>query len=313
VSAPAVLILAGPTASGKSALALALAEEFGGTIVNADSLQCYRDLRILTARPDAAAEARAPHRLYGFLDAALRGSVGGWRLAALAEIDRAGAEGRLPILVGGSGLYLHALMHGLAPTPEIPDETRREAQALYGALGGARFREELARLDPTGAARLVPGDRQRLTRAWEVVRGTGRPLEFWYAQPHGAPRLRFSTILLAPPRAPLYAACDARLAAMLAAGGLDEAAALASRRLDPGLPAMRAVGLRELLAYLEGTRSRDDAVAAAQRATRNYAKRQTTWFRHRLRPDLIVNEQYSERVRPFLRQFIYCTVLTGAA
>jgi tRNA dimethylallyltransferase len=309
---PRVLIVAGPTASGKSALALALAEEFGGTVVNADSLQCYRDLRILTARPDAETEARAPHRLYGFLDAAERGSVGDWRISALAEMVAAVAAGRLPILVGGSGLYLHAMTHGLAPIPEIPDELRQEAQTLYRTLGGIRFRKRLARLDPAAAGILAAGDRQRLTRAWEVVRATGRAIGFWHAQPHEAPRLRFSTILFAPPRAPLYAACDARLAAMIAAGGLDEAAALARRRLDPGLPAMRAVGLRELLTYLDGSRSLAAATAAAQRATRHYAKRQTTWFRHRLQPDLIVLEQYSERVLPVARQFINGLLLTGA-
>jgi tRNA dimethylallyltransferase len=309
----AALIVAGPTASGKSALALALAEEFGGTVINADSLQCYRDLRILTARPDSAAEARAPHRLYGFLDAAEPGSVGNWRKLALAAIAAAAAERRLPILVGGSGLYLYTLTHGLAPIPDIPDRFREEAQALYIALGGVGFRASLARFDPTAADRLVPGDRQRLTRAWEVVRATGSSIGSWHRQPHGMPPLRCSTVLLAPPRAPLYAACDARLTAMIAAGAIDEAAALADRRLDPRLPVMRALGLRELLAYLGGARSLDGAIAAAQRATRHYAKRQMTWFRHRLQPDLTINEQYSERILPFLRQFINDMLLTGPA
>jgi tRNA dimethylallyltransferase len=301
---PPVLVIAGPTASGKSALALALAEVLDGVVINADSLQCYRDLRILTARPDAIAEARVPHCLYGFLDAAERGSAGRWRSLARAEIAAASGVGRLPIVVGGSGLYLRALMRGLAPIPDIPEPVRREAQALHLALGGVAFRDRLGGLDPAAAGHLAPGDTQRLLRAYEVVRATGRPIGFWQAQPHTPPPLRFRTVLLMPPRAALYAACDARLLAMLAAGALDEAAALAGRRLDPGLPAMQAAGLPQLLAYLSGTLPRDTAITAAQRATRRYAKRQMTWFRHQLDPDLALAEQFSERNVTAARHFI---------
>ncbi|MBV8334839.1 MAG: tRNA (adenosine(37)-N6)-dimethylallyltransferase MiaA, partial [Alphaproteobacteria bacterium] len=173
---PPVLIIAGPTASGKSVLALELADRFGGTVINADSMQIYRDLRILTARPDATAEARAPHRLYGFLDPAERGSAAQWRALALEEIAAAMRAGRLPIIVGGTGLYLRALERGLARVPEISKEIHREAIDLYRLLGGVEFRERLARLDPTGAGRLPPGDRQRLVRAYEVVRATGASL-----------------------------------------------------------------------------------------------------------------------------------------
>jgi tRNA dimethylallyltransferase len=307
-----VLVVAGPTASGKSALALALAEDLGGIVINADALQCYRDLRLLTARPDAAAEARTPHRLYGFLDAAERGSAGRWCQLALAEIGAAYAAGHLPIIVGGSGLYLRALMHGLAPIPDIPDRIREEGRALHRALGGAGFRERLAGLDEAAAARLAAGDTTRLLRAYEVVRATGRPIGSWQAKPHRPPPGRYCTILLQPPRPALYAACDARFAAMLAAGALDEAAALAERRLDPGLPVMQAAGLPELFAYLRGEMPRDAAVAAAQRATRRYAKRQITWFRHQAHPDLILNEQFSERILPIVRHFIDAILLTGA-
>jgi tRNA dimethylallyltransferase len=310
--APA-LVVAGPTASGKSALALALAVEFGGTVVNADALQCYRDLRILTARPDIAAEGLAPHRLYGFLDAAERGSAGHWRQMALGEIAAAAAGGHLPILVGGSGLYLRALTRGLAPVPDIPKEVRAEARELHRVLGGALFRERLKELDPMAADRLAAGDSQRLVRAWEVVRATGRPIEYWRAQPHAPSRCRFATILLLPPRTELYAVCDARLLAMVEAGGLDEAVALAARRLDPGLPAMKAAGLPELMAHLRGELPRAAAVAAAQRATRRYAKRQLTWFRHQMQPDLSIQAQFSERLLPRLRQFINHALLTGAA
>jgi tRNA dimethylallyltransferase len=304
------VVVAGPTASGKSALALALAEELGGTVINADSLQCYRDLSILTARPDPAAEARAPHRLYGFLDAADLGSAGRWRASALGEIAAATSARRLPLVVGGSGLYLRALTGGLAPIPEIPDWVRQEARALFGAEGGAAFRMRLARFDPAAAESLAPGDAQRLTRAYEVVRATGRPIGWWREQPHGALPGRIATILLMPPREALYAACDARFAAMIEKGGLDEAAALLSRQLDPDLPAMKAAGLPELFAHLSGAIGLGEAIAAAQRATRRYAKRQMTWFRHQFCPDLILVEQFSERMMAPARQFINEALLT---
>src|SRR5438067_2700160 len=200
-----VVIIAGPTASGKSALALELAAAFDGTIINADSLQIYRDLRILTARPDALATARVPHRLYGFLDAAERGSVGRWRESALAEIAAAHRAGRLPILVGGTGLYLSALQHGLAAIPPIPPDIRAEAASMYRALGGAAFLGRLSALDPATASRLPPTDRQRLMRAWEVVRATGVPLGDWHRRTAPAAPHRFASLLLMPPRAAVYA------------------------------------------------------------------------------------------------------------
>lgn len=291
-----VVIIAGPTASGKSALALELAAAHGGTIVNADSQQIYRDLKILSARPDEAAMARVPHRLYGFLDAAERGSVALWRERALAEIAAARADGRLPILVGGTGLYLRALQRGLALVPAIPARVRAEAAALYDTLGGIAFRERLGALDPPAAARLPPGDRQRLLRAWEVVRATGQPLVEWQRQAPGAPPSRFVTILIMPPRERLYAACDRRFEAMIAAGALDEAAALAARALPAGLPAMKGVGVPELMRHLRGEIPLDEAVAAAQRATRRYAKRQMTWFRHQIVADLVFGELLSANI-----------------
>jgi len=310
-AAAPVIIIAGPTASGKSALALELAMALDGTIINADSLQMYRDLRILTARPDAAAMARAPHLLYGVLDAAERGSVGLWRRLALGEIAAAHRGGRLPIVVGGTGLYLRALQYGIAAIPPVPAAIRDEAAELYRTLGGGAFRERLARLDPVAADRLMPGDRQRLTRAYEVVRATGRPLSLWQAQATAAAPYRFASILLMPPREALYAACDARFAAMVAAGGLAEAAALAARALDPGLPAMKAVGVAELLRYLRGELALDEALALASRATRRYAKRQMTWFRHQMVAGLTTNEQFSESLLRCSRHFIDDFLLTG--
>ena len=255
-------------------------------------------------------EARAPHRLYGFLDAAERGSVARWRDLALAEITASLSAGRRPVLVGGTGLYLRALLEGLAPVPAIPPAIRDEAAELYQRLGGVAFRAKLARLDPASAARLPPGDRTRLTRAYEVVRATGTPVGEWRRRPAEPAPYRFATLLLSPPRAALYAACDARFAAMIAGGGLEEAAALMARRLDPNLPAMKAVGVPELIRHLRGELPLADAVAAGQRATRRYAKRQLTWFRHQLDADLICVEQYSESFLHCSRHFIDRFLLT---
>jgi tRNA dimethylallyltransferase len=308
---PPLLVIAGPTASGKTALALQLAEAFDATVINADSRQIYRDLRILTARPDATAEERAPHRLYGLLDAAERGSVANWRALALEEIEVATGAGRLAILVGGTGLYIRALEQGLAPVPEIPEGIRHEAMDLHRCLGGVAFRERLAELDPAGAQRLFPGDRQRLVRAYEVVRATGIPLAAWQRRLHPSSPYRFATILLIPPRETLYAACDVRFVRMIEADALGEAAALGCRGLDPDLPAMKAVGLRELLGYLRGEMPLEAAIVAAQRATRQYAKRQTTWFRHQTAPDLTLTEQFSRDLLRSSLRFVRESVLTG--
>ena len=305
-----MLVVAGPTASGKSALALELAEACAGTIINADSLQTYRDLRILTARPDEAAEARVPHRLYGFLDAAERGSVARWRTLALDEMAGATKAGRIPLLVGGTGLYLRAVTEGLAPVPEIPAAVRQEAIELNRALGGAAFRDRLAELDPEAAQQLFPGDKQRLVRAYEVVQATGVTIGKWRQQAKSGPAYRFGTILLMPPRDRLYAACNARLLQMIERGALAEAAAIAARRLDPSLPAMKAVGLPELLSYLRDAIPLNAAITAAQRATRRYAKRQMTWFRHQTTPDLLFDAQFSESLLRCSRHFIDRFLLT---
>jgi tRNA dimethylallyltransferase len=310
-SFPPVILIAGPTASGKSALALGLAAALDGTIINADSLQVYRDLPILSAQPEAAATARVPHRLYGYLDAAERGSVGQWRVLATAEVAAAHNAGRLPIVVGGSGLYLRALQHGLTAIPTIPAAIREEAAELYRRLGGTAFRERLAGLDPTSAARLPPGDRQRLVRAFEVSRATGTPIGQWQMRRSAPAPYGFAGILLVPPRAALYAACDARLVEMIAAGGLDEAKALMARGLPSDLPAMKALGIPDLRRHLRGEIPLDMAIAAAQRATRQYAKRQFTWFRHQMWPDLVFNEQFSESLLRCSRHFIDQFLLTA--
>lgn len=309
---PPIVLIGGPTASGKSALALAIAEEFAGTVINADSMQVYRDLAILTARPGPVEEARAPHRLYGVLDAADPCSAARWRGMAEAEITAAVSCDSLPVLVGGTGLYFRALLDGLAEIPPIPAATRAEARRLHRLLGGSGFRACLAARDPTGAARLVPGDTQRLLRAYEVVAATGRPLADWQAAQTAGPRhADVAALLLMPQRPFLYAACETRFAAMAAAGGLDEVRALLARRLDPALPVMKAVGVRELALHLAGAVPLAEAVRLGQQATRRYAKRQITWFRHQMSGAQTIGTQFSESLLPeifsFIRQFLLTT------
>jgi tRNA dimethylallyltransferase len=284
-SARAVLI-AGPTASGKSALALNLAEALGGTIINADSMQVYRDLAIVTARPTPAEAARVPHLLYGHVDAAENYSVGRWCVdasGALAEVARAG---RLPILVGGTGLYFKTLTQGLAAVPPIPSEVRTAVRGRLESEGIASLYAELAGHDPATAQRLMPGDRSRITRALEVVLATGRSLTDWHREGM-RPALAAEQavkLFLEVDRAELYRRIDARFDAMLAAGALDEVRALARRALDPALPAMKAHGVPWLIRHLKGEIDLEEAAEEAKRDTRRYTKRQATWFRHQL-PD----------------------------
>ncbi len=307
-----VLIIAGPTASGKSALALDAAEEFTGTVINADSMQVYRELRVLTARPTDGDEARVPHRLFGALSVTEACSAGRWLAMARAEIEAARGAARLPILVGGTGLYLKALTDGLAPVPGIPQGIRSEARRLHARLGGEAFRAELAKVDAEAARRLEAGDSQRLIRAFEVVRATGRPLAGWQRQGAGGPATdaRFATIVLAPPRDALYAAIDARLDTMIEEGALDEVAALDRLGLDTGLPAAKAVGVPELRRHLRGEITLDEALDSAKRASRNFAKRQLTWLRHQMPGAHVVPAQYSESLRPEIFSFICRFLLT---
>jgi len=278
----AAVILGGPTASGKSALALALARALDGTVINADSMQVYRELPVLTAQPSAADCAVLPHRLYGFLPVTERCSAGRWALLARAEIDAARRDARLPIVVGGTGLYLRALTDGLAPVPEIPAAVRDAARQRLADLGKAAFHAELGRRDPEMAARVRPADPQRMVRAWEVIEATGRSLADWQAQPDTsrAAGARFIKLMLLPERSRLYAACDARFAAMVERGALEEARGVMSHADTPTLPGLKALGLRDLIRHIRGETSLDAAIAAGRQATRRYAKRQMTWFRH---------------------------------
>jgi tRNA dimethylallyltransferase len=279
---PKVILIAGPTASGKSAAALALAEALRGTVVNADSMQVYHELAVLTARPSAADLQRAPHRLYGIVPAAQSYSVGAWLEDAARAIGEAEREGRVPILVGGTGLYFKALLEGLAPVPDIPPEIRKAWRAQADRLGPEALHRELAARDPAMAARLRPSDTQRLVRALEVIDATGVSLIEWQGNAAGPPMLLPNgavKLAIAPEREPLYAAIDARFDVMLAQGAIDEVRALLAQRLDFGLPAMRAHGVRELAAYLSGATSLAETAAKAKTESRRYAKRQMTWLK----------------------------------
>ncbi len=285
-SAPALLI-GGPTASGKSGLALSLAREHEGVVINADSMQVYRDLAIMTARPDAEEMEEAPHRLFGFLDAAQPCSVAFWLDAARRAAQEAVAAGHVPILVGGTGLYLAAFVEGISPMPDVPPQARQEIACRMAERGSAALHQELAALDPETAARLPPGDRQRIVRALEVVIATGTPLSAWQKLPReggwNGPVLQIN---VDPDRQDLRSACDSRFDAMMACGALEEIAALAARGLDPDLPAMRALGVPPLIEHLAGRMALEEAVERAKAGTRQYAKRQATWFRNQSRQAL---------------------------
>lgn len=285
VADKSVVFIAGPTAGGKSALALALAEAVDGVIINADSMQLYAGLPILSAQPDAADLGRAPHRLYGVIDPADACSAARWRDLALAAIETAWAGGKMPLLVGGTGLYFRVLEHGIARMPDIPPSTRQAARALLAAEGPAALHRRLAAVDPDSAARLAPGDSQRLVRAWEVWQATATPLSHWQRQKAegglaGRADVALHRFMLARPRAEIYARIERRLLAMIEQGARDEVARLLARGLDPDLPAMKALGVRPLAAHLAGDLDLEAAIGLAQRDSRRYAKRQWTWARH---------------------------------
>jgi len=278
---PSVLLIHGPTASGKSALALRVAGAIGGELVNADALQLYSDLTALSARPTPEEMAGVPHHLFGVADGADGWSVGRWARAAGPVIDEIVARGRTAVVVGGTGLYFKALTEGLADIPPTPAAVRVGVGKTFDTLGEARFRELLASVDPVAEARIAPGDRMRLSRAMEVLEATGKPLTAWQAKTAPArPADAWRAVVIEPERDRLYARCDARFETMLERGALDEVRALIARGLDPDLPVMKAVGVRELAAHLRGEISLAQAAELARRETRRYAKRQLTWLRN---------------------------------
>jgi len=271
-----VALIAGPTASGKSALATALGKRLDSVVINADSAQVYRDLAILSARPTSDEMAGVPHKLFGYIDGAEACSAARWAADAVAAIDATLAEGRLPILAGGTGLYLRTLLDGIAPVPEIDPEIRRTVRALDVADAHAA----LSREDPAAAARLAPADTSRVARALEVVRSTGRPLADWQSERQGgiAGRIRLAPLILLPPRDWLFARIERRFGEMIERGAIAEVATLVARDLDPALPVMRAIGVPEIAAYLRGEVSAEALPERGTIATRQYGKRQYTWF-----------------------------------
>lgn len=292
------ILIAGPTASGKSALATRLAQETGGTVINADSMQVYRELRVLTARPSVADEASVPHMLYGHVPAAEAYSAGRYAREAAAAIAAVRRAGRRPIIVGGTGLYFRALLQGLSPVPMIPDDVRiywrneadqRSSQDLHALL---RAR------DPAMADRLRDTDPQRITRALEVLDGTGRSLAEWQAIP-GEPLLQETDtigVVASPERDVLYDRCNARFAVMMDLGALEEVQDLATQGLDPGLPCMRALGVVPLIQLIQGDITREQAITQASAETRQYAKRQVTWLRSNMRAWRWLQTQEMERI-----------------
>ncbi len=310
-----VVLVGGPTASGKSGLAADVAAAFNGVVINADSMQVYRELDIVTARPGTDELSKAPHRLYGVLSGAERCSAARWRELALAEIEAAFEAGRLPVVVGGTGLYLRTLEEGLAPVPEISEDIRRQTWRHFEQVGADAFHRELAERDPEMAGRLNVGDTQRLLRAWEVFAATGTSLAAWQArQAESAaqldPGLSLLKLAVVPPREVIYERCDARFEAMAAEGAIEEVEALLKLGLDPALPVMKAIGVREFGAYLAEELSLEAAISKAQQETRRYAKRQMTWLRNQYASKNVIETQYSESLGPKIFNIIRQYLLT---
>lgn len=287
------IMIAGPTASGKSQLAIDLARRFGGAVINADSMQLYADLTIVTARPELQEMQGIPHHLFGIFDAACKASVFEWLDLAGTAIANVRSAGQIPIIVGGTGLYLQAGLRGIAPVPDVPADVHQHCIDLYMELGGATFRDALAGYDADIAARLVDGDSQRLIRSMGVAIATGRPLSWWQQQPHKGALLGSAvTIAMTPPRLELYDRINKRFDHMLMHGGIDEVAQLVARQLDPGLPLMKALGVAPIAAFLKGDITKDDAAFIAKRDSRRYAKRQMTWIRNNFNAQIIVEKKY---------------------
>ena len=296
-----VLIIGGPTASGKSGLALGVADARNGVIINADSMQLYDGLPMLSAQPSALDQAQAPHALYGVIAPDTKASAASWRDMALAEIEKALHKNQLPIVTGGTGFYIKTLTDGISPIPEFSPDIRVRLSAWQQQIGTAAFYEELKMRDPVMAAKLDPHNTQRLIRAMEVLEGTGQSLAIWQDLPRIAPpaHLKFITAALLPPRDILYRNCDQRFAARVDNGALDEAQEFKTRVENGTVPAeatlTHALGYPELCDYIDGNLGKDEAIRLAQQSTRNYAKRQTTWFSNQTKNDIVLeNSNISE-------------------
>ena len=299
------IMIAGPTASGKSQLAIDLARRFSGAVINADSMQLYDGLTVLTARPQPRDMQDIPHHLFGICDAAHRASVAEWLGLAATAIANVRSAGQLPIIVGGTGMYLQAGLRGIAPVPDVPADVHQHCIDLYRELGGAKFRDALASYDADIAARLSNGDSQRLIRAMGVALATGHPLSWWQQQPHkGAFLGQATTIAMMPPRPTLYDRINHRFDHMVRHGAVDEVARLMARNLDPSLPLMKALGVAPIAAFLAGDITKDDATFVAKRDSRRYAKRQMTWIRNNFNAQITIEKKYSESLYEKIFSFI---------
>jgi tRNA dimethylallyltransferase len=304
---PKAVLIAGPTASGKSALAQSLARALGGTVINADSMQVYREMRILTARPTPEEEAAIPHRLYGMVSAAEPYSVARWLDDVKATLAQAAAEGRVPVIVGGTGLYFEALTKGLAAIPPIPTEIREALRAAQEAMGTKALHARLLAKDPAMGVRLLPSDSQRVLRALEVLEATGRSLAAWQAEKHMPPILPLedtAALVLCPPKDVLYPVIDARFQRMMDEGAEEEVRRLLTVGLPDSAAAYKALGVAPLLGYLGGLFGRDEAIELGQRSSRNYAKRQGTWLRNKMISWKWYETQYSESLRQEILAFV---------
>lgn len=309
-----VVVIGGPTASGKSATAMDVAEEFDGVIINADSMQIYAGIPIVTACPSREDERRVPHRLYQMMDPAETCSAGLWEKLCIAEIHKAWQAGKLPVVTGGTGLYIKTLVEGISQLPPIPDDIRQAVRARAQECGVEALYEELQNRDPEMAARLKPADRQRICRALEVLETTGKSLAVLQREIKPKPALDadFATHVIMPPRDVLYQRCDLRFDLMLEQGAVEEVRQFANRNLDPNVPAMKALGVPELLSFVREECSLDDARALAQQQTRRFAKRQCTWFRNQISRAEIHSAQYSESLRDEIYNKIRIFLLTQA-
>ena len=300
------IMIAGPTASGKSRFAVELAKRVNGVVINADSMQIYKDLSVLTARPRKVEMEGVPHYLFGILDGAHRASVAEWLEQAAKVISLVRSSGKLPIIVGGTGMYLRAAQHGIAPVPDVPSQVHQYCIDLHCKIGGKRFRDRLAKLDPEIAFRFEKGDRQRLIRAMGVVLATERPLSWWQQQPHiGAFSGKAVKIAIVPARQILYSQINRRFDAMFDGGAVQEVAALLDRKLDASLPLMKALGVTPISSFLRKEVSEEDAKLLAKRDSRRYAKRQLTWIRNNFNAQIVEKKKFSEslfeNIFPFIR------------
>jgi tRNA dimethylallyltransferase len=307
-----VIIIGGPTGSGKSALAASIGEEFEGVVINADSMQVYKGLEIISGAPGSYESSRCPHRLFGFLDPADTFSVGKWLSMARDEIEMAHESGRLPVVVGGTGLYLRSLLYGLDTIPSVPESVRKAVHAKMALMGSHDMHVALARVDPKSAARISQGDQQRIKRALEVFEATGKPLSVWQEGSKRDQYYDFFTLVILPDRQILYRDCEQRFLEMLKAGALEEIRMLDSRGLNSDLTSMKALGIPQLIAHCHGELDLDLAIEGAQRATRNYVKRQVTWFKNQIIANLLLKEKFSNNNRAVIFSEISKFLLTAA-